>query len=265
LVAVAVNGAAIPRELLESELFGHVRGAFTGALAARPGRFREADGGTLFLDEIGDMTPEMQAKVLRVLQDKMVAPLGGQSVQRVDVRIVAATHRNLAEKVEQGSFRKDLFFRINALTIELPPLRERGADILILAEHFLRGPGRLGASLSAAAAKKLLEHSWPGNVRELENTVRAASLAVRGPVIDAEDVPLQVPGQVSGLPTAVQPADADLDFHAAVHRLEKHLLQRALAKSQGNRAEAARLLNIHRQLLYAKLREHNLGDDKEDR
>ncbi|HEY0792032.1 MAG TPA: sigma-54 dependent transcriptional regulator [Chthoniobacterales bacterium] len=255
---VAVNGAGIPRELLESELFGHVRGAFTGALADRPGRFREADGGTLFLDEIGDMGLEMQAKVLRVLQDKVVAPLGGNSSRRVDVRIVAATHQNLAQKVEQGGFRKDLFFRINALTIELPPLRERGADILVLAEHFLRRCGRAGQVFSAGAARKLLEHLWPGNVRELENAVRSASLAVRGLVIGEEDLPLQEPADFPG----GLPAGSGLDFHAAVRRLEKQLLQRALARSQGNRAEAARLLNIHRQLLYAKLREHDLEEDQ---
>ena len=260
---VAVNCAAIPRELLESELFGHVRGAFTGALAARPGKFREAEGGTLLLDEIGDMSLEMQAKVLRTLQDKVVTPLGGSSSQRVDVRIVAATHQNLAQKVEQGSFRKDLFFRINALTITLPPLRERGADILMLAEHFLRRSGRAGQSFSAGAAKKLLEQPWPGNVRELENVIRTASLAVRGPVIDEDDLPLPEPIQLTRVPAAAQRADDDLDFHAAVRRLEKQLLQRALLKAHGNRAEAARLLNIHRQLLYAKLKEHDLAEDKD--
>ena len=260
---VAVNCAAIPRELLESELFGHVRGAFTGALAARPGKFREAEGGTLLLDEIGDMSLEMQAKVLRTLQDKVVTPLGGSSSQRVDVRIVAATHQNLAQKVEQGSFRKDLFFRINALTITLPPLRERGADILMLAEHFLRRSGRAGQSFSAGAAKKLLEQPWPGNVRELENVIRTASLAVRGPVIDEDDLPLPEPIQLTSVPASAQRADYDLDFRAAVRRLEKQLLQRALLKAHGNRAEAARLLNIHRQLLYAKLKEHNLAEDKD--
>jgi DNA-binding NtrC family response regulator len=259
---VAVNCAAIPRELLESELFGHVRGAFTGALTARPGKFREAEGGTLLLDEIGDMNLEMQAKVLRVLQDKQVSPLGGNSSQRVDVRIVAATHQNLAQKVAQGSFRKDLFFRINAMTIELPPLRDRGADILVLAEHFLRRAERTGQSLSASAAKKLLEHPWPGNVRELENMVRTASLAVRGQVINDEDLPLEGATRIAGGPAATQVADDDnLDFHAAVRRLERQLLQRALVKAHGNRAEAARLLNIHRQLLYAKLREHDLEQE----
>lgn len=215
------------------------------------------------LDEIGDMSLEMQAKVLRTLQDKVVTPLGGSSSQRVDVRIVAATHQNLAQKVEQGGFRKDLFFRINALTIALPPLRERGADILMLAEHFLRRSGRAGQSFSAGAVKNLLERPWPGNVRELENVIHTASLAVRGPVIDENDLPLQKPLQPASIPASAQRADDDLDFHAAIRRLEKQLLQRALLKAHGNRAEAARLLNIHRQLLYAKLKEHDLAEDKD--
>ena len=211
------------------------------------------------------MPLEMQVKVLRVLQDKVVTPVGSPSLQPVDVRVVAATHQNLAQKVEQGSFRKDLFFRVNALTIELPPLRERGSDILILAGHFLRQAGRPGQSFSANAARRLLEHPWPGNVRELENAVCAAALAARGQVIGEEDLPLQAPEPVSGVPSAAAlSADADLDFHAAIRRLEKQLLQEALLRARGNRTEAARLLNIHRQLLYAKLKEHNLAEEKDD-
>jgi DNA-binding NtrC family response regulator len=175
----AVNCAAIPRELLESELFGHVKGAFTGAVQPRAGKFREADGGTLFLDEIGDMPLEMQAKILRALQDKVVTPVGGQSSHQVNIRIVAATHQDLAKKVQDGGFRQDLFFRLNVLNIRLPALRERGSDILLLSEHFLRQSTSGPKSLSAAAAKLLLEHSWPGNVRELENVIRSSSLAVQ--------------------------------------------------------------------------------------
>ncbi|MBV8278244.1 MAG: sigma-54-dependent Fis family transcriptional regulator [Verrucomicrobia bacterium] len=252
---VAVNCAAIPRELLESELFGHVKGAFTGAVQPRPGKFREANSGTLFLDEIGDMNLEMQAKILRVLQDKVVSPVGGQSSLQVDVRIVAATHQDLPKKIEAGSFRQDLFFRLNVLSIRLPPLRERGSDILLLAEHFLRTAGGLPKSLSAAAAKRLLEHGWPGNVRELENVIGSASLAVRGSVIDACDLQLTHPASEaeSDLDDLLQ-----LDYYSAIRRLEKLLLERALARANGNRAEAARLLNIHRQLLYSKLKEHGL-------
>jgi DNA-binding NtrC family response regulator len=252
----AVNCAAIPRELLESELFGHVKGAFTGAISPRPGRFREANGGTLFLDEIGDMNLEMQAKILRVLQDKVVSPVGGQSSQEVDVRIVAATHQDLAKKIEEGRFRQDLFFRLNVLSILLPALRERGSDILLLAEYFLGLASQPLKSLSAAAAKRLLEHPWPGNVRELENAMRSGSLAVRGNIVDAADLRLLGPslGQEFRIDDLLQ-----LDYHAAISRLEKLLLERALNRANGNRAEAARILNIHRQLLYAKLKEHGLS------
>ncbi|PWT86323.1 MAG: sigma-54-dependent Fis family transcriptional regulator, partial [Acidobacteria bacterium] len=258
---VAVNCAAIPRELMESELFGHVKGAFTGAIQPRPGKFREADGGTLFLDEIGDMNLEMQAKILRVLQDKIVSPVGGQSSQQVDVRIVAATHQDLPKKIQEGHFRQDLFFRLNVLSILLPPLRERGSDIVLLAEHFLRLASDPPKSLSATAAKQLLERAWPGNVRELENTMRAAALAVRGSIIDAPDL--------QRTPTASE-SDCQLeellqlDYHSAIGRLEKLLLVRALSRAKGNRAEAARLLNIHRQLLYTKLKEHGLSSYSED-
>jgi DNA-binding NtrC family response regulator len=249
---VAVNCAAIPRELLESELFGHLKGAFTGAFQPRPGKFREADGGTLFLDEIGDMHPEMQAKILRVLQDKIVTPVGGQSSQQVNIRVVAATRHDLSKRVQAGGFRQDLYFRLNALSIRLPALRERGSDILLLAEHFLQHSTSPAKSLSAAAAKLLLEHSWPGNVRELENVIRSSSLAVRGHVIDANDLQLAAAenrgqGAIDSL--------LELDFHLAVRRFEKLLLE----KANGNRAEAARLLNIHRQLLYAKLKEHGIS------
>ena len=161
---VAVNCAAIPRDLLESELFGHVKGAFSGAFQPRAGKFREADGGTLFLDEIGDMPLEMQAKILRVLQDKVVTPVGGQSSYQVDLRILAATHQNLGKKIQEGNFRQDLYFRLNVLNIRLPALRERGSDILLLAENFLMRSTSPPKSLGAAAAKLLLEHPWPGNV-----------------------------------------------------------------------------------------------------
>jgi two-component system NtrC family response regulator len=253
---VPVNCAAIPRELLESELFGHVKGAFTGAIQPRSGKFREADRGTLFLDEIGDMPLEMQAKILRVLQDNIVAPVGGQSSYKVDARIVAATHQDLAKKVQEGTFRQDLYFRLNVLNIRLPALRERGSDILLLAEHFLRRFTSPVKSLSAGAAKRLLEHSWPGNVRELENVTRSSSLAVRGMVIDARDL------QIGAIEPRVETSTDDLlelDFHSAVSQFEKLLLENALKKAGGNRAEAARLLNIHRQLLYAKLKEHGIS------
>jgi DNA-binding NtrC family response regulator len=253
---VAVNCAAIPRELLESELFGHVKGAFSGAFQPRTGKFREADGGTLFLDEIGDMPLEMQAKILRVLQDRVVTPVGGQSSYQVNIRILAATHQDLGKKIQDGNFRQDLYFRLNVLNIRLPALRERGSDILLLAEHFLVRSTSPPKSLSAAAAKLLLEHSWPGNVRELENVIRSSSLAVRGTVIDARDLQMAVTESLA----EIRIDDlSELDFHSAVNRFEKLLLAKALKKAHGNRAEAARLLNIHRQLLYAKLKEHGMS------
>jgi DNA-binding NtrC family response regulator len=256
---VPVNCAAIPAELLESELFGHVRGAFTGAVAPRAGRFREADRGTLFLDEIGDMSISMQAKLLRVLQDGMITPVGASNAERVSVRIIAATHRDLVGMVRDEKFREDLFYRLNVLVIALPPLRERGADILVLAEHFLRlAEPDTPKKLSSAAAKALLEHSWPGNVRELENLMRKLSLTVRTPVIDRGDLQFDV-NLVAGAGRDEQERDLlDLGFYPAIAKLEKMLLQRALAQSAGNRAEAARRLGINRQVLYAKLKEHGL-------
>ena len=254
---VAVNCAAIPRELLESELFGHVKGAFSGAFQPRAGKFREADGGTLFLDEIGDMPLEMQAKILRVLQDKVVTPVGGHSSYQVDLRILAATHQNLGKKIQEGNFRQDLYFRLNVLNIRLPALRERGSDILLLAENFLMRFTSPPKSLGAAAAKLLLEHPWPGNVRELENVIRSSSLAVRGAVIDARD--LQMVATESPVQTPIEDL-LELDFHSAVSQFEKLLLTKALKKTHGNRTEAARLLSIRRQLLYAKLKEHGISD-----
>jgi two-component system NtrC family response regulator len=256
---VPANCAAIPSELLESELFGHVRGAFTGALASRAGRFREAGGGTLFLDEIGDMSLSMQAKLLRVLQDGMITPVGGGSAEKVNVRIIAATHRDLVAMVREEKFREDLFYRLNVLAIALPSLRERGADILVLAEHFLqRAAPDSRKKLSSTAAKALLEHSWPGNVRELENVMRKLSLTVRTPVIDRGDLQFDVDLIVAAGPNQGERDLLDLEFYPAIAKLERMLLQRALAQSAGNRAEAARRLGINRQLLYAKLKEHGL-------
>ncbi len=256
---VVVNCAAIPAELLESELFGHVRGAFTGAVRDRVGRFREADGGTIFLDEIGDMTAPMQAKPLRVLQDRTIQPVGATSSQRVDARIVAATHRDLIAMVRDGGFREDLFYRLNVVRILLPPLRERGADILVLAEYFLRqlapeAPPRL----TPAAAQALLAHPWPGNVRELRNLLQQATVMVRGAVLDRGDLALVADLGVA-TPDTLETLLA-LPYAEAVQRLEKLLLARALRLAAGNRAEAARRLGIHRQLLYAKLKEHRLGE-----
>ncbi len=251
-----VNCAAIPSELLESLLFGHVRGAFTGAVADRLGSFREAQGGTLFLDEIGDMDLAMQAKLLRVLQEREVTPVGGKPIA-IDVRVVAATHRDLGRAVREGRFREDLFYRLGVVPVTLPPLRNRLADIIPLAEHFLNSaanggePKRLGAD----AAARLLAHRWPGNVRELLNAVHRAATLGRRPVISASDLDFLSPGAMGQAP---------VDWLAgtlpeAVERLEREMIRRALAAADGNRARAAELLGIHRQLLYRKLAREN-GD-----
>ncbi len=246
---VAVNCAAIPAGLLESTLFGHVRGAFTGAVADARGSIRDADGGTLFLDEIGDMDLSMQAKLLRVLQDRVVVPVGGKPVA-VDVRVLAATHRDLAAEQRAGRFREDLYWRLGVVPLGLPPLRARPGDILPLAEHFLAQTDGRPHALTADASARLLAHSWPGNVRELRNAMESAAALSRHAVIDAADLTfLQAP----------PPADLpDETLPDAVTRLEKSLIRRALHAAGGNRADAARRLGIPRQALYDKLRRYEL-------
>ncbi|MBO9676801.1 MAG: sigma-54-dependent Fis family transcriptional regulator [Acidovorax sp.] len=249
---VAVNCAAIPAELMESELFGHAKGAFTGAVSERIGRFREADGGTLFLDEIGDMPLSTQAKILRVLQEREITPVGANRVQSVDVRIIAATHRDLPAAVKEGRFREDLWYRLQVVPLWLPPLRERLGDVLLLAEHFLRLQGGDSPKrLSAAAARLLLAHPWPGNVRELRNAMERAAILSHGPVIDAEHIGLQT------LAASAPGLDIDWDgpMGLAVARVEREMIVRALAATAGNRAEAARRLGLSRQQLYRKLAE----------
>jgi transcriptional regulator with PAS, ATPase and Fis domain len=248
-----VNCAAIPSELLESLLFGHVRGAFTGAVSDRLGSFREAHGGTLFLDEIGDMDPGMQAKLLRVLQEGVVTPLGGRPVA-VDVRVIAATHRDLREAVGRGRFREDLYYRLGVVPVSIPPLRERKADILPLAEYFLTEAGGAARQLSTDAVSRLLAHAWPGNVRELRNAMQRIVALLRRPMVVAADLDfLDEAGR----------QQAGLDWLAgtlpeAVERLEAAMIRRALAEAQGNRTLAAEKLGIRRQLLYQKLARYGL-------
>jgi two-component system NtrC family response regulator len=253
---VAVNCAAIPAELLESELFGHVRGSFTGAAADRVGAFRAAEGGTLFLDEIGDMPGAMQAKILRALQERVVTPVGGKP-SPVEARVIAATHRDLPALVAAGAFREDLYYRLNVVPVALPSLRERQADIVPLAEHFLRLSARDNPPkrLSAAAAARLVAHSWPGNVRELRNLIERVHVLVRGDVIETADLDM-AEGEADGL------GRDDLmqgDLPTAVARLEAAMIRKALDACGGNRAEAARRLNINRQLLYAKIQRYGLA------
>jgi len=255
---VPVNCAAIPAELLESLLFGHMRGAFTGAIADRPGSFREAQGGTLFLDEIGDMDLGMQAKLLRVLQERVVTPVGGRPVP-IDVRVITATHRDLDEAVRDGRFREDLYYRVGVVPVRLPPLRERLADIIPLAEHFLAlsgGVHRLGAD----AAARLLAHAWPGNVRELVNAMKRVATLVRRPVIAASDLDFLSEGPGGAPPRAAAGRDwLEGTLPDAVARLEAEMITRALAASNGNRAQAADALGIRRQLLYEKIARYGLS------
>ncbi|MFM0644256.1 sigma-54 dependent transcriptional regulator [Paraburkholderia bryophila] len=252
---VAMNCAAIPVDLLESELFGHARGAFTGATADRDGAFRQAAHGTLFLDEIGDMDMAMQAKILRALQERVVVPVGGKPVP-VDVRVIAATHRDLLRSVRDGSFREDLFYRLHVVPIHLPPLSARIADIVPLAEYFLTRVAA-GKRLSADAAALLIRFAWPGNVRELKNAMERAAVMVRGEYIHATDLTF--------LQDARSPHDSALEFDwpdedlpSALARLEEMLIRRALRHSGNNRTDAARRLNVNRQLLYAKLKRYGI-------
>jgi two-component system nitrogen regulation response regulator GlnG len=269
---VAVNAAAIPRELLESELFGHERGAFTGAVEARAGRFREASGGTLFLDEIGDMPLELQSKLLRVLQSGEVTPVGGRRAEQVDVRILAATHRDLETAVAGGTFREDLLYRLRVVPIHVPPLRERREDIPPLIDHFLQ---RYDAELtggshvvSAEAVSRLVAHDWPGNVRELENAIKRALVLAAGDVLAPDEFAfLDRPGpampaaergleeRVAGEVEAALAADEDEIYRKLLARVERPLLQTVLARTGGNQIRAAALLGINRNTLRKKISE----------
>lgn len=247
---VAVNVAALPAELLESELFGHARGAFTGATSAKRGLFEEADGGTLFLDEIAEMPAALQAKLLRALQDGEIRKVGETRAFAVDARIVCATHRDLDDCVRRGTFREDLFYRLRVLTLRVPPLRERRADILPLAERFVLDEGR-HARFSPAAARALEAYAWPGNVRELSNAVKHGLALTDGMVIDVEHLPEDVLSD-RGAPTR-QAREPSLRSLAEVER--EHVLH-VLEACGGSHVEAARVLGIGRTTLWRKLRSY---------
>ena len=262
---IAVNCAAINRELVESELFGHEKGAFTGADQRRQGRFEAANGGTVFLDEIGDMAPETQAKVLRVLQERTLERVGGTEPVAVDVRVVAATHRDLEKAVEEGSFREDLYYRLKVVEVELPPLRERREDIPALADRFLEQVAeRLGRDkkrLSDGAVARLARHTWPGNIRELRNVIEQASVLSSGDAIDADDLKLDEAAQadVGGTIDTAIPFSESKKAH--VEHFERSYLLRALRENQGNVSRTAAAIGMVRQSLQQKIRELGLRSE----
>ncbi len=256
---VVVGCASIPETLLEAELFGHERGAFTGATQRRIGKFEFADGGTIFLDEIGELSPATQAKLLRVLQEHSIERLGSNLPVRTDVRVLAATHRDLEEAVRQGKFREDLYYRLKVVTLQVPPLRDRREDIPELARFLLRRcAARLSLRepvLSGEAMEFLRRQDWPGNVRELEHCLERAVILSRGGLI----TPSQLDGGLAGGGEDVfDRVPLEEGFHEAVSRLERRLIERALAQTGGNRTRAAELLRINRRLLYDKMKEFGL-------
>ncbi|HEY2988423.1 MAG TPA: sigma-54 dependent transcriptional regulator [Candidatus Binatia bacterium] len=258
---VPVNCAAIPEELLESELFGHVRGAFTGAVNARQGRFQLAHGGTLFLDEIGEMSQKLQVKLLRVLQERVVEPVGSDKPVRVDVRVVAATNRDLGQAVGEGRFREDLFYRLNVLPVYLPPLRERTEDISLLVGHFLRlhsrKKGKAIEAIENEALALLKRYPWPGNVRELENLMERLVVLNEDGVIRAKDLAVYLAekrGAKKELGSSVSLPSEGVDLDAFLKIIEVELMRQALQRTGGNKSRAAGLLRLNRTTLVERLR-----------
>jgi two-component system nitrogen regulation response regulator NtrX len=262
---VEVNCAAIPEELIESELFGHTRGAFTGALAAKKGKFELADGGTLFLDEVGDMTLKTQAKVLRVLQEQKVEPVGGSATITVDVRVIAATNKRLPEEIRRGAFREDLFFRLNVLPFQVPPLRERREDVPLLARHFINQIsaeyGKKPKELSPGALESLVAQSWPGNCRELRNTIERLVIMTAGERIEVghlPEAPLQSPHDTAGAATAGLDGESFQSLAAAREEFEKRYIWRKYQECAGNMSRTAELLQVERSNLYRKMKGYGL-------
>jgi two-component system, NtrC family, response regulator HydG len=267
---VSVSCAAIPEGLLESELFGHERGAFTGAVRRRLGRFELAHGGTLFLDEVGEIPPSIQVKLLRVLQERRVERVGGEASVEVDVRVVSATNRDLVRMVAEGRFREDLYYRLDVVQIRLPPLRERPGDVEELAAHFLsRAAPRLGRKVTGftpEALELLRRHRWPGNVRELQNQVEQALVFAEGPLVGEADLPegLRRATAPPRAPPALPEPTGDRSLPEVLEDLERRLVLEAFEKAQGVKAEAARLLGIKPSALYYKLEKYGIARDEPD-
>ncbi len=297
---VKVSCAALPETLLETELFGHEKGSFTGAMTMRKGRFEIANKGTIFLDEIGEMTPGTQTKLLRILQEREFERIGSNVPIKIDIRVITATNRNLADEVDRGKFREDLYYRLNVIHIHMPPLRDRKEDIPLLVEHFLvkyrHAPGAIPTTITEEALQKLVSYDWPGNVRELENAVERAVVLSRGNPITLEHLPMgdareaRDRARLSERRSRLDEDEADLQdrryeldadeadaasaakagngagagnggsFKHRVEELERQLIKEALERAGGNRTKAADELGIYRRLLYAKIKEYGLGE-----
>jgi DNA-binding NtrC family response regulator len=263
---VTVNCGAIPEELLESELFGHEKGAFTGAIRSRIGRFELAQEGSIFLDEIGDMSPSLQVKLLRVLQERQFERIGGMRTLEADVRIIAATHRNLEDAVRKGKFREDLYYRINVIPIHLPPLRERKADIPVLIGHFLKTFNTMKKKRVTAvtddAMDRMINYGWPGNVRELQNTMEMLVVMKEEGMIDMDDLPERIyhyGGGTSDTASEVDIPEGGINLNQAVTQFEKNILLKALEKSGGVKNKAAQLLKLNRTTYVEKLKRYNIS------
>jgi len=256
---IKVNCAALPESLLESELFGHEKGAFTGAIKQRKGRFEMADGGTLFLDEIGDISPGVQVKLLRVLQERQFERVGGNETLSVDVRLICATQKDLKEEIRKGNFREDLYYRLNVVPIILPPLRERREDILLLADHFLskffKKMGKEISGLSDEAKTLLLKYPFPGNIRELENMLERAIALIKGKVIQADDLPEEVCGHPIAVHDVCEKIHGSKPLANATKLFEKKYIQSVLEKTKGKKGQAADILGISRKTLWEKIKE----------
>ena len=259
---IVVNCGALPEALMESELFGHEKGAFTGATQQNQGIVREADGGTLFLDEVGELPPNLQVKLLRFLQERRVRPVGGRREVEVDVRVLAATNRDLEEDVASGGFRPDLFYRLNVIRLHLPPLRERPEDIPMLAEHLLRKHAALAGKkleLAAEAAHWLVRQPYPGNVRELENVIERAVTLGREPEVVLDDLPVERSSDVGAAPARPQ-VSPGFDLDGYLGSVESELILEALEKADGVRTEAAKLLGLTFRSFRYRLQKYGLGD-----
>ena len=256
---IIVNCAALPETLLESELFGHEKGAFTGAIARKQGRFQLAHNSSIFLDEIAEMTPATQAKILRVLQEREFEPVGSTQTIKVATRVIAATNKNLEEEIQAGRFREDLYYRLNVVTVDLPPLRQRREDIPLLADFFLKQYAqknrRLITGFTPRATDLLMRYEWPGNVRELENIIERAVIMARGEMI----TPLEFPNDLQNLDEALKESRIDLTPGRSLKEVEKVLILRTLEETGGNRTHAARILGISRRTLQLKLKEYGIN------